>query len=154
VGNRRLLDERLDYEITRHRRHGRRLALVVLDLDGFKQVNDTLGHPAGDQVLRQVAEALTAAVREQDTVVRQGGDEFSVLAPETGPAEAEVLVARVKAALHGLVAVGEPLSASAGFAVFPDDATAASVLLAHADLEQRRDKALRRTGRGGLRAVQ
>jgi len=152
VGNYRLLDARLQYEVTRHRRNGRPLSLVVLDLDGFKQVNDTLGHPVGDELLRQVAAVLSAAVRDQDTVVRQGGDEFCVLAPETGRAEAEALAGRIKVALRGLVANGEPLSASAGFATFPDDATSAEVLLAHADLEQRRDKAAGR-GRGLLRAV-
>jgi diguanylate cyclase (GGDEF)-like protein len=152
VGNYRLLDSRLQYEVTRHRRNGRPLSLVVLDLDGFKQVNDTLGHPVGDQLLRQVAEVLRAAVREQDTVVRQGGDEFCVIAPETGRAEAEALAGRIKVGLHALVANGEPLSASTGHATFPDDATSAEVLLAHADLEQRRDKATGR-GRALLRAV-
>jgi len=152
VGNYRLLDARLRYEVTRHRRSGRPLSLVVLDLDGFKQVNDTLGHPVGDELLRQVADVLRASVREQDTVVRQGGDEFCVLAPETGRAEAEALAGRIKLGLRSLVANGEPLSASAGQATFPDDATSAEVLLAHADLEQRRDKAAGR-GRGVLRAV-
>ena len=152
VGNYRLLDSRLQYEVTRHRRNGRPLSLVVLDLDGFKQVNDTLGHPVGDQLLRQVADVLRAAVREQDTVVRQGGDEFCVIAPETGRAEAEALAGRIKVGLHALVANGEPLSASTGHATFPDDATSAEVLLAHADLEQRRDKATGR-GRALLRAV-
>jgi diguanylate cyclase (GGDEF)-like protein len=152
VGNYRLLEARLQYEVTRHRRNGRPLSLVVLDLDGFKQVNDTLGHPVGDRLLRQVAEVLSATVRDQDTVVRQGGDEFCVLAPETGRGEAEALANRIKVALRALVANGEPLSASAGHATFPDDATSAEVLLAHADLEQRRDKAHGR-GRGLLRAV-
>ena len=68
---------------SRHRRHGRPLSLIVIDLDGFKEVNDTLGHPVGDQLLRQVADSLAETVRDQDTVVRQGGDEFCVLAPET-----------------------------------------------------------------------
>ena len=83
LGNRRLLHERLDYEITRHRRHSRRFTLLALDLDGFKQVNDRFGHPAGDEILREVARALERAVRDQDTVVRVGGDEFCVLAPES-----------------------------------------------------------------------
>ena len=153
AGNLRMLEQRLDYELTRHRRNGRPLSVIVLDLDGFKQVNDTLGHPVGDQLLRQVAAVLRHSVRDQDTVVRQGGDEFCVVAPETDAAEAEALVERIKVALRGLVANGEALSASAGHATFPDDATSPEVLLAHADLEQRRDKSLGRGRRALLRAV-
>ncbi|HEX2084368.1 MAG TPA: GGDEF domain-containing protein [Solirubrobacteraceae bacterium] len=153
VGNYRLLDERLRYELTRHRRTGRPLSVVVLDLDNFKAVNDVLGHLAGDQLLREVAGALRATVREADTVVRQGGDEFCILAPETGSDEAAQLVSRVKHALRGLVAVGEPLSTSAGCATFPADATSPELLLAQADHEQRRDKAAGRGGRATLRAV-
>ncbi|MDQ3739623.1 MAG: GGDEF domain-containing protein [Actinomycetota bacterium] len=153
VGNYRLLDERLRYELTRHRRTGRPLSVVVLDLDNFKAVNDVLGHLAGDQLLREVAAALRTTVREADTVVRQGGDEFCILAPETGTDEAAQLVSRVKHALRGLVAVGEPLSTSCGSATFPDDATSPELLLAQADHEQRRDKAAGRGGRATLRAV-
>jgi diguanylate cyclase (GGDEF)-like protein len=153
VGNYRLLDERLRYELTRHRRTGRPLSVVVLDLDNFKSVNDVLGHLAGDQLLREVAEALRSTVREADTVVRQGGDEFCILAPETGAEEAALLVGRVKHALRALIAVGEPLSTSAGCATFPEDASSAELLLAQADLEQRRDKAAGRGARATLRAV-
>jgi diguanylate cyclase (GGDEF)-like protein len=153
VGNRRLLDERLRYELTRHRRTGRPLSLVVVDLDNFKAVNDVLGHPVGDQLLREVAAALVETVREQDTVVRQGGDEFAVLAPETDASEATLLVARIKHALRGLIAVGEPLSASAGSATFPADATSPELLLAQADHAQRVDKAAGRGSRATLRAV-
>jgi diguanylate cyclase (GGDEF)-like protein len=152
VGNLRQLESTLDYELTQHRRTGRPLSLLVLDMDGFKQVNDTLGHPVGDRLLRDVAQALVATVRDQDTVVRQGGDEFCVLAPETDRSEAEALAGRIRVALHGLVANGEPLSASIGCATFPDDATSADVLMAQADLEQRRDKAATR-GRRGLLSV-
>ena len=153
AGNYRLLDERLRYELLRHKRTGRPLSIVVLDLDNFKAVNDVLGHLAGDQLLREVAATLRATVREQDTVVRQGGDEFCILAPETSGDEAEMLVGRVKHALRGLVAVGEPLSTSAGCATFPADASSPELLLAQADLEQRRDKAAGRGGRATLRAV-
>ncbi len=153
VGNYRLLEERLDYELTRHRRNGTPLSLVVLDLDGFKQVNDTLGHPVGDQLLRQVARVLVSTVREQDTVVRQGGDEFCVLAPETGASEARTLVDRIRGGLGGVIAAGVPVSASLGVATFPDDATSGEVLIAQADHQQRLDKAESRTRRGILRAV-
>jgi diguanylate cyclase (GGDEF)-like protein len=153
VGNYRMLDSRLEYEIGRHRRNGRPLSVVVLDLDDFKKVNDTLGHPVGDELLRQVASVLRDTVREQDTVVRQGGDEFCVVAPETDGAEAQVLADRIKQGLCTLVANGEPVSASAGQATFPDDASSVEVLLAQADLEQRRDKAMSRGRRGLLHAV-
>jgi diguanylate cyclase (GGDEF)-like protein len=154
AGNLRMLTERLDYELPRHARAGRPLALLVLDLDRFKAVNDTLGHPLGDQLLREVAAVLRDTVRGGDTVVRQGGDEFCVLAPETTPEEARELAGRIKQALHRLVAVGEPLSASVGVAAFPADATTPDLLLAQADLQQRRDKAAGRgPARGALRAV-
>ena len=126
---------------------------MVLDLDNFKAVNDVLGHLVGDQLLREVADALRATVREADTVVRQGGDEFCILAPETSADDAALLVGRIKHALRGLIAVGEPLSTSAGCATFPDDATSPELLLAQADLQQRRDKAAGRGGRATLRAV-
>ena len=153
VGNLRLLERRLGYELARHARSGGALSVVVLDLDDFKQVNDTLGHPVGDQLLRQVGEVLQATVRAQDTVVRQGGDEFCVLAPDTDGAEARVLTDRIKQALCALVANGEPISASAGHATFPDDASSAELLLAQADVAQRRDKATSRGRRGLLHAV-
>ena len=153
VGNYRLLEERLQYEVTRHRRNGRPLSVLVLDLDGFKLVNDTLGHPVGDQLLRQVADALRLTVRDQDTVVRQGGDEFCVLAPETDADEAALLVERIRGGLGEVIANGLPLSASLGFATFPNDATSAELLLAQADHQQRLDKAASRGRRGVLRAV-
>ena len=145
VGNFRLLEERLRYELTRHRRNGQSLALLVFDLDNFKQVNDTLGHPVGDRLLRQVGQVLLETVRDQDTVVRQGGDEFAVLAPETSAEEAEGLVARIKDEVRGLCAVEVPVSASGGFAVFPDDALTVEVLQAQADLKQREDKTASRS---------
>jgi diguanylate cyclase (GGDEF)-like protein len=139
VGNYQLLGELLDYEIARHLRTGGALSLLVLDLDGFKALNDTLGHPAGDQRLRDVAATLRAAVRGPDTVCRQGGDEFAVVMPDSGPEAAEPLVERIHARLADL-----PASASIGVATFPDDATTAESLLEAADRRQREDKARRR----------
>jgi diguanylate cyclase (GGDEF)-like protein len=153
VGNYRLLEERLAYELTRHRRNGRPLSLLVLDLDGFKVVNDTLGHPVGDQLLRQIGDVLRTTVRDQDTVVRQGGDEFCVLAPETDADEAAVLVGRIREGLATVIANGLPVSASLGLATFPTDATSSELLLAQADLELRQDKAASRGRHGALRAV-
>ncbi len=133
LANRRVLEQRLGYEIARHRRHRRRFCLVAMDLDGFKQVNDRFGHQAGDEVLREVARALERTVREADTVVRLGGDEFCILAPESGPAEADRLAARVRWAVAGAVEGLEALSVSAGYAVYPDDGQHGDELLSRAD---------------------
>jgi diguanylate cyclase (GGDEF)-like protein len=133
LGNARLLRERIGYEVGRHARHERPLAVVVLDLDGFKSVNDRFGHAAGDEVLREVGAALARTVRDQDTVVRQGGDEFCVLAPETGAEEAGCLIARLSQAVSGAVSGLSGVSASFGAAVFPADGETAAALLDAAD---------------------
>jgi diguanylate cyclase (GGDEF)-like protein len=146
VANLRVRDERLEYEIARHRRVGRELAVLVLDLDRFKHVNDTLGHPAGDRLLRDVAAVLTATVRGGDTVARPGGDEFCVIAPETGRAEAQRLAERIELSFSRIDAAGRPLSASVGVAVFPHDATTAEQVLDSADLDQRMVKQAGRAG--------
>jgi diguanylate cyclase (GGDEF)-like protein len=133
VANRRSLLERIDYEIARHARSRRSFVVLMLDLDGFKQLNDRFGHPAGDSLLREVAAALAHAVRDQDTVARVGGDEFCVLAPETDDAGAERLIARVETAVARVVAGVEALGASAGTALFPHDGTTADGLFGAAD---------------------
>jgi diguanylate cyclase (GGDEF)-like protein len=144
VGNRWLLGERLEYELARHRRSGRELALLVLDLDRFKDVNDRLGHPAGDRLLSAVAGALAATVRDQDTIVRHGGDEFCIIAPETDEADAGALRDRIHAALGSIEILGSALTATIGAAVFPGDGPTAELLLAAADGAEREAKAGRR----------
>jgi diguanylate cyclase (GGDEF)-like protein len=146
LGNRRMLDERLRYELTRHARNGQRLTVLALDLDGFKAINDRFGHDAGDEVLQEVALALADVVRAQDTVVRLGGDEFCVLAPDTDRDGAERLTIRVREALAGLGSGVAGVSASVGTAVFPDDAEQADRLLAAADAEALERKRRRRGG--------
>ena len=150
LANRRALDERLGYEIARHTRHGEAFTVLALDLDGFKAVNDRFGHDAGDELLCDAAAALIGAVRAQDTVVRLGGDEFCVLAPQTGAASAEHLVLRVRESLAGVTAGLSGLSASMGIAVFPADGTTPEGLLAaadHAALEAKRNSRSRRIRR-------
>ena len=133
VGNYRTLYERLDYEIARHGRHNRRFALALLDLNDFKQVNEAHGHLEGDRLLREVGRVLVDTVRGQDTVARQGGDEFSVLAPESGPVDALALARRLQRSLRR-VRIGDiPLTTSIGYAVFPENGTTPEALLAHAD---------------------
>ncbi|HYH89804.1 MAG TPA: GGDEF domain-containing protein [Solirubrobacteraceae bacterium] len=134
LANRRALDERLGYEIARHTRQGDAFTVLALDLDGFKAVNDRFGHDAGDELLRDAAATLVGAMRAQDTVVRLGGDEFCVLAPQTGAVSAEHLVQRVRESLAGVTAGLSGLSASMGTAVFPADGTTPDGLLAAADL--------------------
>jgi diguanylate cyclase (GGDEF)-like protein len=154
LGNRRLLHERLRYEIARHRRHGRRFSLLALDLDGFKQINDRFGHPAGDEILKEVARSMERAVREQDTVVRVGGDEFCVLVPETSWEDAEHLAKRLRRSVSGAVGGLDALSVSVGYAVFPDEGWTPEHLIARADqagIESKRRSRAARTAR--LRAA-
>jgi diguanylate cyclase (GGDEF)-like protein len=136
VFNRRGLDERVAYEVARHSRERRPFAVVAIDLDGFKGVNDRFGHPAGDEVLRDVAAALAGAVREQDTVARLGGDEFCVLAPETDRQGGAYLAAKIDRAIGTVTAGVDALSGSLGVAVFPDDGRNAVAVLEAADSAQ------------------
>jgi diguanylate cyclase (GGDEF)-like protein len=133
AANRRAFAERLRYEVARHTRQEHEFAVVALDLDGFKSVNDRFGHQAGDELLKQVAEALMIAVREQDTVARVGGDEFYVLAPETDRVGGERLEARVRSAVAGVTTGLDSLSASVGFAIFPEDGEQGTALIDVAD---------------------
>jgi diguanylate cyclase (GGDEF)-like protein len=133
VGNYRMLSERLPGELQRHGRHGGRLALIVLDLDDFKRVNDEYGHQRGDRVLQEVAGALIGTVRASDFVVRHGGDEFSIVCPETGRETVEELAGRLREGLADVRVDDRCVEASTGCAVFPDDGRTFHDLLAHAD---------------------
>ena len=140
VGNRRLLDEQLDKEIDRHQRSGNQFSILALDLNGFKALNDTLGHAAGDELLRDTASALARAARPQDTVVRQGGDEFLVILPQMSPAHATRVSNAIRANLAG-TDTGGLVSTGIGIATFPDDALDGHVLLHVADERLIADKA-------------
>jgi diguanylate cyclase (GGDEF)-like protein len=133
VSNYRVLTERLPQELERHRRHDRQLALLLLDLDDFKLVNDEHGHQYGDRVLQEVAEALVKSVRSHDIVVRHGGDEFSVIAPETDRERAEALCVRLQDAIESITVGNRRMGATTGCAVFPHDAESLNELLGHAD---------------------
>lgn len=135
--NRFLVLDRLGHAIAMSKRHGKRLALLFVDLDDFKQVNDSLGHAMGDQALRLAAMAMVASVRGADTVSRYGGDEFLILLSEiTAPADAEAVADKVIAALGGPHRLGEQelcLTASVGISVYPDDAGDSAALIDRAD---------------------
>ena len=133
VANRRSLLYRIEYEIARHNRARRPFGVVMIDLDGFKQLNDRFGHPAGDDLLRDVAAAIMRVVRDQDTVARMGGDEFCVLAPETDPSGTHQLAERVLEAVASVTAGIDQLAASAGTATFPLDGKSPTELLGAAD---------------------
>jgi len=135
--NRSLFNDRLENALALAKRHTWRLAVMFIDLDKFKSVNDTHGHHAGDQVLRIVAERLQSAVRAADTVGRRGGDEFLYLMLEVkddvhvGHAARKILetIAR-PCEFEGLSLTVRP---SIGIAIYPEDGTSASVLLENAD---------------------
>src|SRR5271165_6324626 len=134
--NARALFVHLDAEIARCRRDGGNLALIVCDLDGFKAINDKLGHVAGNKVLKVFASKLALACREYDFVSRMGGDEFVLITPGLNRAAAHEICERVKAAAHesvGEICAGSSLSASVGAAFYPNDANDGEQLLVEAD---------------------
>ena len=137
--NRALLDDRIDRELRRARRTADAFALMVVDLDGFKEVNDIRGHDAGDQVLQSLARRLESVVRASDTVARIGGDEFVVLSNETrNEEEAAALVSRLRQALKQPYQVNGSvveIDASIGWALFPSDGATPSELLGRADVQ-------------------
>ena len=133
--NRRFFSLRLEEEMARFRRFNHPVSVVLLDLDGFKAVNDDRGHAAGDETLRQVAQILVRYSRGINVLARYGGDEFAVLLVETPKAGARVYADRIRGLVAGFVfSHGKPLSASFGVATLPDDdGASADELLQAAD---------------------
>lgn len=146
--NRRYLDLVLERELFRVQRYGRPLSLMVLDLDGFKQVNDTHGHEVGDRVLKALAACLEAHVRQSDRAVRLGGEEFAVLLPETSLAQAARLGERLRQAVAALkVPPVAALSVSVGV-------TQATPTDSPLSLIKRADEAMYRAKRRGKNRVE
>ncbi len=136
--NHRYLHERLGEEILRAQRSGAPLAVLMIDLDDFKLVNDTLGHLFGDEVLRWAAEQIRAELRGSDVPARYGGDEFALILPDTAAAGAHEAGERIVAALRDRSFQAEgrgpvPVGASVGIASFPADGRSATALIAGAD---------------------
>ncbi len=136
--NRVLLEDRLSQAIAASRRHGTRIAVLFLDLDGFKHINDSLGHAIGDKLLQSVAERLLVCVRSSDTVSRQGGDEFVVLLSEIAHADdAGISATKILNALiapHQIGPYSLRVTASIGLATYPDDGRDAEILIKNADM--------------------
>jgi len=138
VGNYRALHERLAAEIARHQRHGREFALVLLDLDGFKQVNERHGHLEGDRLLAEIGSSLRKEVRREDSVFRQGGDEFAVIVPEVNAEEAGEVAKRLRDRVSRRGFGSDemrPVTAATGFAMFPADGRTVDELLGVADAD-------------------
>jgi diguanylate cyclase len=137
--NRRLFQDRLTSALERARRTGSQAALLVIDLDQFKQVNDTVGHHIGDELLKHVSRLFLGRVRRTDTVARTGGDEFSVVLEEPmSRADAMRLAATLRHLLEAPIQLEENtlhIGASVGIAVFPEDANDAESLFIAADLK-------------------
>jgi diguanylate cyclase len=134
--NRSLLLDRLDQEVARAARGERGFAVLMIDLDGFKQVNDTWGHATGDKVLAAVGERARACVRASDTVGRLGGDEFLAILPDTQRAGALQAAEKLREALSRPYSIGKPLAhlgASIGVSYYGEDGTDAQALQRAAD---------------------
>jgi diguanylate cyclase (GGDEF)-like protein/PAS domain S-box-containing protein len=142
--NRANFNERIDADLIQAQSEGSQLAVITIDLDGFKDINDAHGHAVGDEVLRLLAERMSAAVSGREVVSRFGGDEFAVSKPFSTEAELHDLIGRLEASLLSPLDVPpftiEP-GASLGIAVYPDDGTTREQLLNNADLAMYRAKA-------------
>lgn len=131
--NRRKLNEALELEVERAGRYGRPLSLIMLDMDQMKKINDTYGHPAGDEVLRRVAESIRKQVRKVDLPTRFGGDEFLVVLPEAGADEAGAIADRICAEVRGGDYHGIDVSVSAGVAQWKPEHAGAEDFVFEAD---------------------
>ena len=148
VANRALLRQRAEHAIALSRRSNRLLALLFIDLDRFKEVNDRLGHAVGDEVLRQVATRFSGCLREADTLARHGGDEFVVLLEDIdGPKEAEQVTARMQEVLAQPFVIDAQrirVTSSIGVALYPRDGETLSKLIERSDVAMYRAKELGR----------
>jgi diguanylate cyclase (GGDEF)-like protein/PAS domain S-box-containing protein len=135
--NRMLLHERIRQAIAQASRHGRKVAVLFLDLDGFKHINDSLGHPTGDKLLQSIAKRLVNCVRSTDTISRQGGDEFVVLLNEVEQWEDAADLAKklleAVAQAHSIDQRDLFVTTSIGVSIFPDDGQDAEILIKNAD---------------------
>ncbi len=136
--NRRFFEEIISVEIAKAHRNKERVAILCLDLDRFKEINDTMGHEAGDILLKQVSKRLKACLRESDIIARMGGDEFSVLLADIGRAEDAASIARkIVRSFEQPYQIGDDaisITTSVGICIYPDNSTAIGELLHCADI--------------------
>jgi diguanylate cyclase (GGDEF)-like protein/PAS domain S-box-containing protein len=136
--NRVLFKDRLDQALRHARSYRKQVGILFIDLDNFKHVNDSFGHAAGDQLLRELANRFTRCLRSEDTVARQGGDEFIVLIPDLDRREhVEIIARKILKALAARVSIDDQeleVTASIGISTYPDDGDDAEMLLKHADI--------------------
>ncbi|MDA8094211.1 MAG: EAL domain-containing protein [Betaproteobacteria bacterium] len=148
--NRSHFQQRLEEAIARAHRNGREVAVLFIDLDGFKTVNDSLGHPVGDQLLRAIAERIRGSVRESDLVARFGGDEFAVLLDGHPDTQGPSVVAQklIDALRTPMLIAGQELyvTASIGISCYPRDGHSMAALIKHADVAMYRAKARGKNG--------
>ena len=146
--NRRLLDDRLRQAVFLAQRRDTRVAVMVIDLDHFKQVNDALGHRAGDAVLREASHRIAGCVRKADTLARHGGDEFVVVIPDLHQdADSQVVAEKILRALEPAFQVDGrdfTIGASIGISLYPTDAGDGEGVLRNADVAMYRAKQLGR----------
>jgi len=142
--NRLLFHDRMEHALELARREGKQVAVLFLDLDRFKNINDTLGHPTGDKMLQEVAKRIKSLIREQDTLSRLGGDEFLLLIEQLGDTREAVMVAQklLEAFVQPFAVEGHELylSASIGISVFPVDGQNGATLVRNADMAMYRAK--------------
>ena len=135
--NRMLLNDRIGQAIAVAQRHQNKVAVLFMDLDGFKHINDSLGHPIGDKLLQSVAKRLVACVRGSDTVSRQGGDEFVALLSEVHqPEDAAIAAGKMLQAVAEVHSIDEHelhVTTSIGVSIYPDDGLDAETLIKNAD---------------------
>lgn len=135
--NRVLMQDRLEQAIQLMKRNNGSMALLLLDLDRFKEVNDSLGHQVGDELLQQVGQRLEMLLRNSDTVARLGGDEFAIVAPNTDNRQAAQFAEKIARAIKDVFQVGKQnlyVGVSIGVAVYPHHGTDAGTLIRHADI--------------------
>jgi diguanylate cyclase (GGDEF)-like protein len=145
IANRRALAESLRRELARAQRSGQPLALLLLDMDWLKAINDRFGHLAGDHALRTVAQCAKEAIRNGDLVARIGGDEFAIILPATDAQKAHEIGERIRERLTHATGNGAPLKISFGVALAEPKGRGPQALLAAADAALYRDKAARGT---------
>ena len=145
--NRALLQDRLEQAMHLAHRQHTRMVFILMDLDRFKEINDTLGHPVGDQVLQQISRRLAGNLRESDTVARLGGDEFAIVAIDLQGAEVQAFLEKIVHIVSEVIRVeGQDLfvGASLGVALYPDHGEDAATLIRRADIAMYRAKRNRR----------